>query len=86
MQVGNCFRLKTVDLSVPQEPLRSTVKLGMARSHPAGLCGALEKAIMYLACHARRAQPTRDRHTGRAQLGLEPLFGSDDVIEFAEAA
>src|SRR6267378_2275303 len=43
-------------------------------------------AITYLACHAQRAHPTRDRHTGRSQLGLEPLFGSDDVIKFAEAA
>ena len=34
MQVGNCSRLQTVDLSVPQEPLYSSVKLGMARSHP----------------------------------------------------
>ena len=52
----------------------------------AGLYTALEEAITYLACHAQRAQPTRDRQTGRLQLGLEPLFGSDDVIEFAEAA
>jgi len=52
----------------------------------AGLYTALEEAITYLACHAQRAHPTRDRQTGRLQLGLEPLFGSDDVIEFAEAA
>ena len=52
----------------------------------AGLYDALEVAITYLACHAQRAHPTRDRHTGRSQLGLEPLFGSDDVIKFAEAA
>ncbi len=42
--------------------------------------------LSYLACHAQRAHPTRDRHTGRSQLGLEPLFGSDDVMKFAEAA
>jgi len=51
-----------------------------------GLYAALEAAITYLACHAQRAHPARDRRTGRSQLGLEPLFGSDDVIEFAEAA
>lgn len=52
----------------------------------ARLYDALKVAIMYLACHAQRAHPKRDRHTGRSQLGLEPLFGSDDVVEFAEAA
>jgi hypothetical protein len=51
-----------------------------------GLYAALEAAGTYLACHAQRAHPKRDRHIGRSQLGLEPLFGSDDVIEFAEAA
>lgn len=52
----------------------------------AGLYAALEAAVPYLACHAQRAHPERDRHTGRSQLGLEPLFGNDDVIECAEAA
>jgi hypothetical protein len=52
----------------------------------AGLYHTLEEAITYLACHAQRAHPKRDRQTGRSQLGLEPLFGSNDVIEFAEAA
>ena len=52
----------------------------------AGLYAALEEAVTYLACHAQRAHPARDRHTGRSQMGLEPLFGSDDVIEFTEAA
>ena len=52
----------------------------------AGLSAALAEAITSLACHAQRAHPARDRHIGRAQLGLKPLFGSDDVIEFAEAA
>ena len=52
----------------------------------AELYAALEKAVMYLACHAQRAHPERDRQTGRSQLGLEPLWGSDDVIEVAKAA
>src|SRR6266851_3148319 len=52
----------------------------------AGLSDALEAAMTYLACHAQRAHLKRDRQTGRSQLGLEPLFGSDDVVEFAEAA
>jgi len=51
-----------------------------------GLSAALEKAVTYLACHAQRAHPERDRQTGRSQLGLDLLFESDDVIEFAEAA
>jgi ribosome-associated translation inhibitor RaiA len=52
----------------------------------AGLYAALEAAITSLARHAQRAHPKRDRQTGRAQLGLEPCFEHDDVIEFAEAA
>src|SRR6266404_2085426 len=52
----------------------------------AGLYAALEAAITYLACHAQRAHPERDRQTGRSQLGLEPLLGSNDLIEFADAA
>jgi len=52
----------------------------------AGLSAALEQAVIYLACHAQRAHPARDRQTGRSQLGLEPLYGSDDGIEMAEAA
>jgi ribosome-associated translation inhibitor RaiA len=52
----------------------------------AGLYAALEAAITYLACHAQRAHPKRDRQTGRAQLGLEPCFENEDVIEFVEAA
>ena len=52
----------------------------------AGLHTALEEAVTYLACHAQRAHPARDRRTGRSQLGLEPLLESDDVIELAEAA
>ena len=47
---------------------------------------ALEDAITYLACHAQRAHPQRDRQTGRLQLGLEPLFGSNDTAEIREAA
>jgi len=40
----------------------------------AGLSEALEAAMTYLACHAQRAHPKRDRQTGRAQLGLDPCF------------
>ena len=58
----------------------------LKRGDETGLYAALEAAITYLACHARRAHPARDRRAGRSQLGLEPLFGSDDVIGFAEAA
>jgi hypothetical protein len=78
---------------------RSTRKVAMCAVHVfgaivralqsgdvAGLSAALEEAVTSLACHAQRAHPKRDRQIGRSQLGLEPLFGSDDVIEFAEAA
>jgi hypothetical protein len=51
-----------------------------------GLYTALGAAITYLACHARRAHPERDRQTGRSQLGLGPCFENDDAIEFAGAA
>ena len=52
----------------------------------AGLSAALEQAVTYLASHAQRAHPKRDRQTGRSQLGLEPCFEKDDAIEFVEAA
>jgi len=52
----------------------------------AGLCAALEEAITYLAQHAQRAHPQRDRRTGRSQLELEPIFEAEDVIEWDEAA
>ena len=52
----------------------------------AGLYAALEAASTSLACHAQRAYPERDRQTGRSQLGLEPLLGSNDLIECADAA
>jgi hypothetical protein len=58
----------------------------LQRGDVAGLSAALEKAVTYLASHARRAHPKRDRQTGRSQLGLEPLFGDKDIIEWAEAA
>src|SRR5881409_2937294 len=58
----------------------------LKRGDLAGLYAALETAITYLACHAQRAHPKRDRQTGRAQLGLEPYFENDGMIEFAEAA
>jgi hypothetical protein len=50
------------------------------------LADALESAIASLARHAQRAHPRRDRQTGRLQLGLEPLFDSQDVAEIKEAA
>jgi hypothetical protein len=52
----------------------------------AGLYAALEAAITYLACHAQRAHPERDRQTGRSQLGLEPFFENDDMMSLAEAS
>jgi hypothetical protein len=58
----------------------------LKRGDLAGLYAALETAITYLACHAQRAHPKRDRQTGRAQLGLELYFENDGTIEFAEAA
>lgn len=58
----------------------------LKRGDVAGLSAALAAAITYLACHAQRAHPKRDRQTGRSQLGLEPFFDNDDVIKFAEAA
>lgn len=51
-----------------------------------GLYAALEAALTYLACHAQRAHPARDQQTGRSQLGLEPCFENEDMIEFVEAA
>jgi len=72
----------------------STRKVAMCASHVLGdvveavkrgevveLYTALEAAIAYLACHARRAHPARDRQTGSSQLGLEPCFENGDVIE-----
>ena len=53
---------------------------------PLGASGLLKVVITYLACHAQRAHPERDRQKGRLQLGLEPLGGSNDMIECAEAA
>lgn len=52
----------------------------------AGLYTALEAAITYLAHHAQRAHPKRDQQTGRAQLGLEPVFADKDAIKWDEAA
>jgi hypothetical protein len=58
----------------------------LQRGDVAGLSAALEKAVTYLASHAQRAHPKRDRQTGRSQVGLEPLFEDEDIIEGAEAA
>src|SRR3989442_7069113 len=52
----------------------------------AALDDALEGAITYLARHAQRAHPQRDRQTGRLQLGLESLSVSYDAAEIKEAA
>lgn len=62
------------------------VVAALKRGNMVELYAALEAAITYLACHAQRAHPERDRQTGRAQLGLEPYFENDDALEFAEAA
>ena len=51
-----------------------------------GLYDALEVAITYLACHAQRAHPKRDRQTGHSQLGLEPFSEHEGMIEWVEAA
>jgi hypothetical protein len=90
-----CAHMTQLLTAVPM----STRKVAMCAVHVLGdvvealksgaqarLYAALEAAIMYLSCHAHRAHPARDRRTGRAQLGLEPCFENDDVIEFAEAA
>src|SRR3989441_3127322 len=58
----------------------------LKRGDVVALYAALEAAITYLACHAQRAHPARDRQSGRMQLGLAPYFEHDDGIEFAEAA
>ena len=58
----------------------------LKRGDVIGLYTALEAAITYLACHAQRTHPARDRQRGRSQLGLEPCFDNDDAIEFAAAA
>lgn len=58
----------------------------LKRGDVTALYAAREAAMTYLACHAQRAHPKRDRHTGRSQLGLEPLCGSDKAVELAEAA
>ena len=67
-------------------PVLGAIMRALQSGDVAGLYAALEAAVTSLACHAQRAHPKRDRHTGRSQLGLKPLCGSDDAIEFAEAA
>src|SRR5262245_9698035 len=64
----------------------SDIVQALKTSHGASLDDALLSAVTYLACHARRAHPQRDRQIGRLQLGLEPLFGSNDAAEIREAA
>jgi hypothetical protein len=65
--------------------LRDIVQ-ALQTTHVAGLDDALVSAIAYLAYHAQRAHPQRDRQTGRLQLGLEPLLGSEAAAEIQEAA
>ena len=84
-------RLAEVPMSTRQVALCAVHVLGgmvqaLKTGDVGGLSTALEAAITYLACPAQRAHPKRDRATGRSQWGLEPLFGSDDAIELAEAA
>src|SRR2546429_2480616 len=64
----------------------SDIVQALKTAHGASLDDALRSAVTYLACHAQRAHPQRDRQTGRFQLGLEPLFGSNDDAEIREAA
>jgi len=64
----------------------SDIVPALKTAHGTGLADALVSAVTYLACHAQRAHPQRDRHIGRLQLGLEPLFGSHDAAEIREAA
>jgi DDE family transposase len=64
----------------------SDIVQALKTAHGAALNAALMSAVTYLACHARRAHPQRDRQIGRCQLGLEPLFGNNDAAEIREAA
>ncbi|SRR6266851_1316853 len=92
------LRLHSGHVSVPDDqpcdlvsqPPRNSVECAIIQAlqggDVAGLYTAIKAAVTYLACHARRAHPARDRQTGRSQLGLEPFFEKDDMIECAEAA
>jgi hypothetical protein len=64
----------------------SDIVQALKAAHGAGLADALVSAVTYLACHVQRAHPLRDRQIGHFQLGLEPLFGSNDAAEIREAA
>ena len=57
----------------------------LKRGDVVGLYTALEAAITYLACHAQRAHPERDRQRDAA-AGSQPCFENDNAIEFAVAA
>jgi hypothetical protein len=67
-------------------PVLGDLVEALKRGDVGGLYTALEAALTYLACHAQRAHPERDRQRGRSQLGLEPCFENDNAIEFAVAA
>src|SRR6266853_1120147 len=87
--LGYIFSLIYLFYTTPEDfsdRLLGEIGQALKTGHVGGLYTALEAAITYLACHAQRAHPKRDRATGRSQVGLEPLFGSDDAIELAEAA
>jgi hypothetical protein len=47
----------------------------LAAERPRRLQRAFQVALDYLAANAQRAHPTRDRRTGRLQLGFEPVIG-----------
>jgi ribosome-associated translation inhibitor RaiA len=84
-------RLAEVPISTRKVAMCAVYVLGaiveaLQHGDVAGLYAALEGAITYLARHAQRAHPKRDQQTGRSQLGLEPVFEDEDVIEWDEAA
>jgi ribosome-associated translation inhibitor RaiA len=84
-------RLAEVSISTRKVAMCAVYVLGdiieaLQHGNVGRLYTALEAAITYLARHAQRAHPKRDQQTGRAQLGLAPIFEDEDVIEWDEAA
>lgn len=43
--------------------------------HPCRLAPTIDNALSYLATNATRANPKRDKQTGRLTLDLAPVFG-----------
>ena len=78
--------MSTRQVAMGATPIVGDIVQAVQTGDMAGLYDALEAALTSLACHAQRAHPKRDQQTGRAQLGLGPLFENDGVTEFAEAA